>query len=106
MKLMTREIAVKVPELYTTEDVPLSEKVAHVKLFHPAVSWTWYVMEYDGQDTCFGLVVGQETEFGYFSLRELSEVEVYGLHVERDAYFRPTQVQDLVVHDIARVAAV
>ena len=106
MKLMTKEIAARVPELYTTEDVPLSEKVAYIKFFHPASNWAWYVMEYDGQDTCFGLVVGHDTEFGYFSLRELSEVELYGLHIERDVYFRPTQVQDLIVHDIERVAAV
>lgn len=105
MKLITRELAAKLPQLYETESVPLPEKVAHVKLFHPARSWTWYVMEYDGKDTCWGLVVGHETEFGYFSLQELSQVEAYGLHVERDLYFKPTQAQDLPVYDIERVAA-
>lgn len=106
MKLITNELATKIPKLYETERVPLPEKVAHVKLFHPASSWTWYVMEYDGQDTCFGLVAGQETEFGYFSLQELSELQVCGLPIERDMCFRPTQVQDLPVYDIERVAAV
>lgn len=105
MKLISSELAKKLPQLYETEGVPLPEKVAHAKLFHPASSWAWYVIEYDGQDTCFGLVVGHETEFGYFSLRELSEAEFYGLHVERDLYFRPTQVQDLPIYDIERVAA-
>lgn len=105
MKLLTKEIAAKLPGLYTTEGVALPEKVAYAKLFHPASSWTWYVMEYDGQDTCFGLVVGHETEFGYFSLRELSELRAFGLPVERDLYFRPTQVQDLPIHNIERVVA-
>ncbi len=105
MKLLTKEIAEKLPKLYETEGVPLPEKVAHAKLFHPASNWTWYVIEHDGNDTCFGLVVGHETEFGYFSLRELSEVKFYGLHVERDRFFRSTQVQDLPVHDIERVVA-
>ena len=105
MKLLTKAIAAKLPELYKTESMPLPEKVAYAKLFHPASNWTWYVMEFDGQDLCFGLVVGHETEFGYFSLRELSEMRVFGLQVERDIYFRPTQTQDLPVHDIERVAA-
>lgn len=106
MKLISKAIAAKVPGLYETEHAPLPEKVAHVKLFHPASSWTWYIIECDnGQDICFGLVVGHETEFGYFSLRELSEVEVCGLHVERDLNFKPTQVQDLPIYDIERVAA-
>ena len=106
MKLITRELAARLPKLYETESVALPEKVAYAKLFHPASSWTWYVMEYDGQDTCFGLVVSQETEFGYFSLQELSELQVFGLPVERDLYFRPTRVQDLPIHDIERVVAV
>lgn len=105
MKLMTRELAAKLPQLYETEHAPLPEKVAYAKLFHPASSWTWYVMEYDGQDTCFGLVVGQETEFGYFSLEELSQLQVCGLPIERDMHFRPTQVQDLPIYDIERVVA-
>jgi len=105
MKLITRELAAKLPKLYETERVALPEKVAYVKLFHPASSWTWYVMEYDGQDTCWGLVDGLETEFGYFSLQELSRVELYGLHVERDLYFQPTQAQDLPIYDIERVVA-
>lgn len=106
MKLITSGLATKIPKLYETERVPLHEKVAHIKLFHPASSWTWYVMEYDGQDACLGLVVGQETEFGYFSLQELSELQVFGSPIERDLYFRPTQVQDLPIYDIERMAAV
>lgn len=105
MKLLTKTQTASLPKLYETEAVPLSEKVVRAKLFHPVSQWTWYVIEYDGQDTCWGLVVGHETEFGYFSLQELSQLSV-GLPVERDMYFRPTQVQDLPIHDIARAAAI
>jgi hypothetical protein len=105
MKLITKELAEKLPKLYETEHVPPPEKVARVKLFHPISSWTWYVMEYDGQDTCFGLVAGLDVEFGYFSLQELSQVQVYGLPIERDLHFQPTQAQDLLVHNIQREAA-
>jgi hypothetical protein len=30
-------------------------------------SWTWYSTEFDGEDLFFGLVVGFETELGYFN---------------------------------------
>ncbi len=106
MKLLTKTLADKLPKLYETECVPLPEKVAYAKLFDPGSAWIWYVMEYDGSDTCFGLVIGHEMEFGYFSLQELSSLQLHGVPViERDMYFRPTQVQDLPIHGIERVAA-
>lgn len=104
MQLLTKELTRKIPKLYQTERVELPYKVAYAKFFHPISNWQWYVIEYDGQDSCWGLAVGQETEFGYFSLQELSQAG-YGLPIERDRYFRPTQVQDLPVFDIERVAA-
>ncbi|MGB4768104.1 MAG: DUF2958 domain-containing protein [Candidatus Saccharimonas sp.] len=104
MKLLTKAAAAKIPKLYATEHIETPDKIAYAKFFHPVSQWTWYVMEYDGADTCFGLVVGHETEFGYFSLEELSLVG-YGLPIERDRYFKPTRVKDLLVHEIERVAA-
>ena len=105
MKLLTKAQIARLPKLYETEHIPLSEKMVRAKLFHPVSQWTWYVIEYDGVDICWGLVVGHENEFGYFSLQELSQVNV-GLPIERDMYFKPTQVQDFPIHDIERVAAV
>jgi hypothetical protein len=106
MKLLTNTIAANIPKLYETESIALHDKVAHAKFFHPVSSWTWYVVEYDGDDTCWGLVAGHETELGYFSLQELSQVQIFGLAVERDRFFRPTQLQDLPVHNIEKVAAI
>ena len=80
-----------VPPLYSTEKA--GDPLAVVKLFTPDSSWTWYVVEYDGQDTCFGLVQGFETELGYFSLSEIKDVTgPLGLRIERDLWFRPTPV--------------
>jgi len=105
MKLLTKELANKIPKLYETEEVPVSNKVALVKLFHPVSNWTWYVMEYDGKDTCWGLVVGHETELGYFSLSELDAIESpFDIRVERDIFFRPTTVAELGVLEYAAVA--
>jgi hypothetical protein len=97
MKLLTKEIADKIPRLYKTENVPLPEKIAYTKFFYPANQWTWYAVEFDGKDTLWGLVVGHETECGYFSLNELREfVGSTTLGIERDMYFSPTKIQDLL----------
>lgn len=96
MQLVTKEIARKLPKLYDTEHEPLEDKVAMVKFFHPASNWTWYAIEFDGDDLFWGLVNGHEKEFGYFSLKELSKVvSPLGLRIERDIFFRPTRVKEL-----------
>jgi hypothetical protein len=83
-----------IPALYENENKP--DPLAVVKLFTPDSSWTWYITEYDGDDTCFGLVVGLETEVGYFSLAELEGVRgKVGLQIERDLWFHPTPVTQL-----------
>lgn len=104
MKLLTKAQIASLPKLYETESVPIPEKVVRAKLFHPLTQWTWYVIEFDGVDMCWGVVVGHETEFGYFSLKSLSELKV-GLPIERDMYFRPTQVRDMPIYNGERVAA-
>lgn len=105
MKLITNALAARIPKLYETEYKPLSDRIVHARLYHPVMDWTWFVLEYDGKDQCFGLVVGHETELGYFSLKELEASDWYGVGVERDMYFKPTQLQDLPVYGIERIAA-
>ena len=67
-----------------------------MKFFTPDSGWTWYAVEFDGQDTFFGLVDGMEKELGYFSLKELSSVRgPMGLPIERDRYFTPMLLTEL-----------
>lgn len=68
--------------------------IAQVKFFTPDAQWTWYATEYDpSTEMFFGLVVGMETEWGYFTLAELEEARgPMGLKVERDMYFSPTPI--------------
>ncbi|MGD9099790.1 MAG: DUF2958 domain-containing protein [Anaerolineae bacterium] len=83
-----------IPGLYTTEkqDNPL----AITKWFTPDNSWSWYVTEYDGEDTAFGLVIGFETELGYFSVSEIKRARgPMGMPIERDKWFRPTPIKQL-----------
>ena len=81
-----------------------------MKFFTPDSSWTWYategspvdengIMIQPGEDKheadflFFGLVVGQEIELGYFSLRELQTLQgPLSLPVERDLSFTPCPV--------------
>lgn len=94
MKLLTQEIIRKLPKLYSCENE--KDPMIWCKFFTPDSSWTWYGMEFDGQDIFFGLVDGFEKELGYFSLSELKTVRgKLGLPVERDLYFQPCRLSEL-----------
>jgi len=94
MKLLTKEIKEKLPELYSQEGVPLEEQQIIVKFFTPDGGATWYAVEgseqEDGNWIFFGYVdlgVGFP-ELGYFTLNELQGIRgVLGLPIERDKHF-------------------
>ena len=67
--LLTKADIAMLPRLYETQHLEVEDKVIVAKLFTPWSNWTWYVIEFDGEDQCFGFVKGLEAEFGYFSLK-------------------------------------
>lgn len=94
---MTRAVEKSLPALYAQEK--LGEKaIAHVKFFAPWSNWTWYATEYDPKTRMFfGLVSGFEDELGSFSLDELQSVKgPYGLRIERDMYWTPKTVGEIM----------
>ena len=94
-QLLPPEVLAKLPSLGETDGWP--ELTAEVKFFYPDFGWTWYGIEFDGQDTFFGLVDGDVKELGYFSLAELEETRgKFGCAIERDLYFNPTPVTALM----------
>ena len=96
MKLINEEIRNILPKLYDQDNKNLSA-IAYVKFFTPDSNWTWYATEFDGKDTFFGLVDGLCQELGYFSLSELESVKgPFGLKIERDLYFVPTTLEELM----------
>ena len=96
MKLLTQGIRCKLPPLGSTDALPHDRLVVQAKFFTPDSSWTWYALEFDGQDTFFGLVSGFEVELGYFSLSELESVRgPLGLPIERDRWFEPVPLSRL-----------
>jgi hypothetical protein len=96
MHLLTQAIRRKLPPLYANEEQG-TDALAIVKFFTPDSSWTWYASEYDGDDLFFGLAVGFEPELGYFRLSELQSIRGrLGLLVERDRFFIPTPLRELL----------
>ena len=88
MMLITKDLAKRLPPLYTTENDP--DPVVQCKFFYPDFHWTWYGIEFDGEDLFFGFVDGDFAELGYFSLKELKANRgLMGLPIERDRSFEP-----------------
>lgn len=87
MELMTQEILEKFRATGSQESIP--DPIIIVKYFTPWTSWTWYATEFDEAEWIFfGYVVGQESEWWYFSLAELQSVRGrFGLAIERDLHF-------------------
>ena len=110
--LIPPDVMAAIPPLYSTEKTPLKEKTVAVKLF--CASFTWYITEgeYDAERDdyiAFGYVENLSTpvfsEWGYIPLNELenmtAEAQVksgrfLGTVVERDLYFEPTLITELV----------
>ena len=85
-QLVPQEIVKGLPKIGETDGQ--KDPLLQVKFFYPDFDWTWYVMEFDGDDLFFGLVDGFEKELGYFSLSELmGNRGKLGLEIERDEFF-------------------
>lgn len=94
-QLLPQEILAQLPKLGVTAEV--EDPLAVVKFFYPDFSWTWYAIEFDGEDVFFGLVDGEMMEFGSFSLHELMTTRgKLGLEIERDFYFKPKPVSEIL----------
>lgn len=92
--LIPEELISSIPKLYETERA--INPICYVKLFTPDSVFTWYIIEISKEDksTCYGYVVGFESELGYFSLKELENIKgALGLGVERDISFKPTALE-------------
>jgi hypothetical protein len=106
--LLTQEIRDTLPPLYDSEKHPEKESIAVVKFFSPYSQWTWYAVEFDGEDTFFGLVDGFEMEYGYFSYSELEAVTIFGgvPAVERDCGWTPQPVKEIEKQILSRAVQV
>lgn len=96
--LMPKALQKQLPKLYATEKTKLlGDKVAYGRYFFPMGAYTAYILEYDPKEELgFGLTtMGYGWELGYMSLKEMREVKVMGLGIERDLYFEPKQLHQI-----------
>ena len=90
-KLITDEVRMVLLPFDTTPNNP----VALIKWVAPWLNWTWYPVEFDGDDVLFGLD-GSALETGYFNLSEVESLRgPWWARVERDEHFRPTRFSEL-----------
>jgi hypothetical protein len=95
MKLLTKEIRKTFPKWMSSDGLG-DQAIVRAKFFTPDSNWTWYAIEFDGDDTFFGLVQGFETEYGYFTLSELETNRgPLGMPIERDIYFKPCTIGEI-----------
>lgn len=93
-QLLPASVLKGLPPLGATEG--RADPICRVKFFYPDFSWTWYAIEFDGDDLFFGFVVGFEPELGHFRLSELLENRgKLGLEIERDLHFQPTPLSEV-----------
>jgi hypothetical protein len=88
----------KIPAFYSTEEVPLKEKIIHVHFFLGGCDW--YVAEYDPEcESFFGFAILNNdyynAEWGYFSMQELCELKIECFEVDRDLYFTPKKAIEI-----------
>lgn len=96
MKLVTDELRAVLAGLSETEDE--CDPLARAKFFASWCGWSWYPVEYNGDDIFVGVVMrpDRKTEFTLFQLSELEALRgPGGLRVERDPLFKPTRVSSL-----------
>lgn len=89
MELLPIELQNQLPKLYEQEKT--EDPQVYIKYFFPAGRWTWFVTEGEQRGTdflFFGYVIGLEKEWGYFTLKQLEEISIHSLTVERDLYFK------------------
>ena len=99
MKLLTKDIIKKLPEIGSTDGLKSDEKKVICKFFTPWSNWTWYAIEFDGKDEFYGYIDGTHPEYGYFYLSDLSSmVGAFGLKIERDLYFKPCTMDDILYY--------
>jgi len=86
------EELVRLPAFYSSEQVPLKEKIIYLHFFLDGCDW--YACEYSPEERIFfGFVMlnndYEMAEWGYFSLEELANIEIQYLEVDRDLHWKP-----------------
>ena len=88
----------RVPKFYSSEEVPLKEKMIYMHFFSGGCDW--YAAEYSPEEKCFfGFAIlnadYEMAEWGYFSLDELASLKVSFLEVDKDCHWTPKKACEI-----------
>jgi DUF2958 family protein len=93
----TKKQLEKLPRLYETEETPLKDKIIHMHFF--ILGCDWFVTEFDGKDIFFGYAIlncdDENAEWGYISLKELKDLSVNGIEIDREIHWEPKPAKDI-----------
>ena len=86
------------PKLYETENTKPADKTIFLHFFIGGTDW--YIAEYDPKEELFfGFTIlnndYQMAEWGYISFRELKELKISYLEVDRDLYWRKRKASEV-----------
>lgn len=73
------------------------DPVVTVRVYDPVSIWGWYLVEIDGIDSCFGLVLGGDRDLGYFRLSELEKLNTLSgsARITIDYSFSPCKLSEI-----------
>ncbi len=96
MLIITKEIEAAFAKQGDTSSKSMKDIKIVLKLFNPAGGQTWYLYEKLDDDVymCFANLGDSEmAECGTVSMSELMSLRLpFGLHVERDKFFKPLSI--------------
>jgi hypothetical protein len=76
----TKKRLEKIPKLYETEDIPLTDKLIYLHFFIGGCDW--FIAEHDGDDLFWGYAILNDdhlnAEWGYISFEELKSLKISG----------------------------
>jgi hypothetical protein len=85
------------PRLYSTVKIPFDKKIIHMHFFIGRCDW--YIAEYSPKKRIFfgfaNLGDDQMAEWGYISLDELEEINIGGLEIDRDLWWKPIRFAEI-----------
>lgn len=88
----------EIPELYSTEDIPIPEKIIHLHFFIGGCDW--FIAEFDGDDLFWGFVILNNdydmAEWGYISFKELRDIKMNGwLEIDCDLHWHAKKASEI-----------
>ena len=94
----TEKQLAKIPALYSGEDTPLEDKKIHMHFFLGGSDW--YATEYSPKEQIFfGFVIlngdYEMAEWGPFSFKELLDLKVSFLEVDRDRHWKVRKAKEV-----------